>query len=61
MAANALLRERLSAEATVPVYIPPLRFCTDNAAMIAACSFFSTTADTPGGPALDVVPGLSLS
>ena len=61
VAANSVLRERLRAEATVPVYIPPLKFCTDNAAMIAACSFFSTAPDTPGGPALDVVPSLSLS
>jgi N6-L-threonylcarbamoyladenine synthase len=61
VAANSLLRERLAAEASGPVYIPPLRFCTDNAAMVAACSFFSSTAGTPGGPALDVEPGLSLS
>jgi len=61
VAANSLLRERLAAEASMPVYIPPLRFCTDNAAMIAACSFFSACPNTPGGPTLDVEPGLSLS
>jgi len=61
VAANSLLRERLAKEASVSVYIPPLSFCTDNAAMIAACSFFSAGPATPGGPALDVEPGLSLA
>jgi len=60
VAANSLLRQSLKEKASVPVYIPPLRFCTDNAAMIAACSFFSAGPNTPGGPALDVEPGLSL-
>lgn len=35
VSANPLLRERLQTLA-VPVFIPPLEYCTDNAAMIAA-------------------------
>lgn len=35
VAANPLLRERLQT-LDVPVFIPPLEYCTDNAAMIAA-------------------------
>jgi len=35
VAANAALRERLQT-LSVPVFIPPLEYCTDNAAMIAA-------------------------
>ncbi len=38
VSANRLLRERITAEAPVPVHIPPLRYCTDNAAMIAAAA-----------------------
>ena len=60
VAANSLLRGRLQSESTVKTYIPPLRFCTDNAAMIGACSYFSADEHTPGGPALDVDPALSL-
>jgi N6-L-threonylcarbamoyladenine synthase len=40
VAANSVLRARLLGEADrlgVPVLIPPLDLCTDNAAMIAAC------------------------
>ena len=40
VAANTVLRRRLAREAAtlgVPVSIPPVALCTDNAAMIAAC------------------------
>jgi len=36
VAANALLRDRLQSEITIPVHIPPLGLCLDNGAMIAA-------------------------
>lgn len=36
VAANALLRSRLVSEAGIPVSLPPLKYCIDNAAMIAA-------------------------
>jgi N6-L-threonylcarbamoyladenine synthase len=36
VAANSRLRARLAAESPVPVIVPDLRYCTDNAAMIAA-------------------------
>jgi N6-L-threonylcarbamoyladenine synthase len=36
VAANALLRERLTSEIRIPVHIPPLALCLDNGAMIAA-------------------------
>ncbi len=39
VSANRLLRERITAEADIPVHIPPLRYCTDNAAMIAAAGY----------------------
>jgi N6-L-threonylcarbamoyladenine synthase len=43
VAANSLLRTRLSAAAAslgVPCYIPPLGLCTDNAAMIAVAGWY---------------------
>jgi N6-L-threonylcarbamoyladenine synthase len=36
VAANSRLRQKLKAEAQVPVHYPDLQYCTDNAAMIAA-------------------------
>jgi N6-L-threonylcarbamoyladenine synthase len=36
VAANRMLRERLSAELDVPVHMPALALCIDNGAMIAA-------------------------
>jgi N6-L-threonylcarbamoyladenine synthase len=35
VAANQRLRAALLAQAPVPVWVPPLALCTDNAAMIA--------------------------
>jgi N6-L-threonylcarbamoyladenine synthase len=36
VAANSRLRERFNLESSVPVFYPDLKYCTDNAAMIAA-------------------------
>ena len=38
VAANRLLRSRLEAEIEVPVLVPPIALCTDNAAMIGAAA-----------------------
>jgi N6-L-threonylcarbamoyladenine synthase len=40
VAANSALRRELSELSPVPVYYPPLAFCTDNAAMVAAAAHF---------------------
>jgi N6-L-threonylcarbamoyladenine synthase len=60
VAANSSLRDRLSHDSPVDVFIPPRSLCTDNAAMVAACSYFSGSTASPGGPGLDVEPALSL-
>jgi len=60
VAANSQLRTTLEATCPVPVLIPPLSLCTDNAAMIACCSYFTGGPHTPGGPELDVEPALAL-
>ena len=60
VAANSYLRDRLTSTSPIEVLVPPPSFCTDNAAMVAACSYFSGTPSSQGGPGLDVLPGLSL-
>jgi N6-L-threonylcarbamoyladenine synthase len=40
VAANGPLRETLIARSPVPVRYPPIRLCTDNAAMVGAAAFF---------------------
>jgi len=40
VAANARLRELLKRRISVPVHVPALTYCTDNAAMIAACAYW---------------------
>jgi N6-L-threonylcarbamoyladenine synthase len=61
VAANALLRAELVAQAPCPVLIPDVDLCTDNAAMIAAAGFFRLQAGDLAGPDLDVYPNLRLA
>ena len=61
VAANALLRQRLVKASPLPVLIPPLELCTDNAAMIAACGYFRFRAGLTDSLDLDVVPNLKLA
>ncbi len=61
VAANAALRQRLTERSPVTVLIPPLALCTDNAAMVAACAYFSGFDREPDGIDLDVAPALDLS
>jgi N6-L-threonylcarbamoyladenine synthase len=52
VAANATVRERLSALG-VPMHVPPRELCTDNAAMIAAAARFVPSLAYPDYLALD--------
>ena len=61
VAANRPLRERLVRESILPVLVPEIRLCTDNAAMIATCGFFRFKAGKIDGLSLDVSPGLKLA
>ena len=60
VAANRLLRQRLVETSILPVLVPELSLCTDNAAIIAACGYFRFRAGKTNGLDLDVVPGLSI-
>lgn len=60
VAANKLLGQQLLAKSPVPVLVPPPHFCTDNAAMVAACGYYRFQAGKISGYDLDVVPSLSL-
>ena len=66
VSANAALRfgaQARFAELGIPLVIPPLFLCTDNAAMIGAAAYFNAQAGIPAadGLALDVIPSLSLA
>lgn len=61
VAANKALRQTFIAESPLPVFIPPLVLCTDNAAMIASCGYFRFRAGKTSDLSLDVVPNLRLT
>lgn len=60
VAANKLLRETMARRSPIPVLIPPIILCTDNAAMVASCAYFRLLQGKVAGWDLDVLPGLSL-
>jgi N6-L-threonylcarbamoyladenine synthase len=61
VAANGRLRERLTQAAPVPVLVPNLSLCTDNAAMIGACGYFRFRNGETDGLDMDIAPGLKLA
>jgi N6-L-threonylcarbamoyladenine synthase len=61
VAANLPLRARVQALSPVPVLIPPVRLCTDNAAMIAAAGHFRYQAGERSSLDLDAIPSLPIA
>jgi N6-L-threonylcarbamoyladenine synthase len=61
VAANLPLRARIQQLSDVRVLIPPVRLCTDNAAMIAAAAHFRFAAGARSGLDLDVFPVLPIA
>lgn len=61
VAANKALRKALTGQSPLPVSIPPMSLCTDNAAMIAACAYYKYRQGYKSDLSLDVVPGLKLT
>ena len=56
MAANAVLRARVRERVGVPLLLPPLRYCTDNAAMIASAAHYRYTGGQRTDLDADVLP-----
>lgn len=61
VSANRPLREAFAQQADIPVRIPPLALCTDNAAMIASAGYFRYVAGERAASSLDVEPNLPLT
>jgi len=60
VAANTRLRSELQHQVTVPVRFPPIRYCTDNAAMVAAAGHFRYLDGRRDHAHLDADPSLHL-
>jgi N6-L-threonylcarbamoyladenine synthase len=60
VSANQALRQAVKAASDRPVLIPPIEYCTDNAAMIAACGSWRYRAGERAGWDLDIDPGQRL-
>lgn len=61
VSANQALRNTFEQQREIPVHIPPLSFCTDNAAMIAAAGYFHYALGHRDPLDLDVLPTWTLS
>lgn len=61
VAANGALRRKLVERSPVPVKVPSPKYCTDNAAMVAACGYFHLRAGDCSGFDLDVEPNLAFA
>jgi len=61
VAANLALRRRVQEMVPVPVHVPPIYLCTDNAAMIASAGYYRFRAGHRDGLDMDVSPNLPLT
>jgi N6-L-threonylcarbamoyladenine synthase len=61
VAANRTLLTTVEERAQLPVWCPPPRLCTDNAAMIASAGFFRYRAGDRSDLTLDVEPSLPIA
>jgi len=61
VSANRALRETMVSKSPLPVHIPPIDLCTDNAAMIAAVGCYRYQAGQRDSLGMDVLPNWPLS
>jgi len=60
VAANTLLRQEMAERLPVPVRVPAIRYCTDNAAMVAAAGYYNYLAGIRANSDWDIDPSLGL-
>jgi N6-L-threonylcarbamoyladenine synthase len=61
VSANRALRQAFMAQSPLPVHIPPLAYCTDNAAMIAAVGYHRFARGQRDALDMDVLPNWPIS
>jgi N6-L-threonylcarbamoyladenine synthase len=61
VSANELLRQAFKGQSEFRIHIPPLRYCTDNAAMVAAAGYYRFINGSTDGMEIDVLPTWPLS
>jgi tRNA N6-adenosine threonylcarbamoyltransferase len=61
VSANEALRQAFLGQHEFKVHIPPLKYCTDNAAMIAAAGYYRFALGQRSGLEIDVLPTWPLS
>jgi N6-L-threonylcarbamoyladenine synthase len=61
VSANELLRQAFQGQNEFHLHIPPLRFCGDNAAMVAAAGYYRFINGSVDGMDIDVLPSWHLS
>jgi N6-L-threonylcarbamoyladenine synthase len=61
VSANQALRKAFTAHKNFHIHIPPLRFCTDNAVMIAAAGYFRMIGGQRDDLDIDVLPNWPLA
>lgn len=61
VSANKRLREKMLTASKLPVHIPPLSLCTDNAAMIAGAAYYHYIQEDFSPANFDVLPTYPLS